>query len=36
MVGSLNRGGQLVALVKVGGLLYQVRPGQYLARTTDG
>lgn len=32
MVGSLNRGGRLVALVKVGGLLYQVRPGQYLGQ----
>lgn len=32
MVGSLNRSGQLVALVKVGGLLYQVRPGQYLGQ----
>lgn len=30
MVGSLNRGGSLVALVKVGGLLYQVKPGNYL------
>jgi type IV pilus assembly protein PilP len=30
MVGSLNRGGQLVALVKVDNLLYQVRPGNYL------
>lgn len=30
MVGSLNRGGALVALVKVGGLLYQVKQGNYL------
>jgi type IV pilus assembly protein PilP len=30
MVGSLNRQGQLVALVKVDALLYQVRPGSYL------
>ena len=32
MVGSLNRGGSLVALVKVGGLLYQVKPGNYLGQ----
>lgn len=32
MVGSLNRGGQLVALVRVDKLLYQVRPGQYLGQ----
>lgn len=32
MVGSLNRQGQLVALVKVDSLLYQVRPGQYLGQ----
>ena len=32
MVGSLNRQGQLVALVKVDNLLYQVRPGQYLGQ----
>lgn len=32
MVGSLNRGGQLVALVKVENLLYQVRPGNYLGQ----
>lgn len=32
MVGSLNRGGQLVALVKVDNLLYQVKPGQYLGQ----
>ncbi|MDO8276829.1 MAG: pilus assembly protein PilP [Burkholderiaceae bacterium] len=32
MVGSLNRGGQLVALVKVENLLYQVRPGSYLGQ----
>lgn len=30
MVGSLNKGGQRVALVKVENLLYQVRPGNYL------
>lgn len=32
MVGSLNREGQLVALVKVDKLLYQVRPGSYLGQ----
>jgi type IV pilus assembly protein PilP len=32
MVGSLNREGQLVALVKVDSLLYQVRPGSYLGQ----
>lgn len=32
MVGSLNRDGQLVALVKVDRLLYQVRPGNYLGQ----
>lgn len=32
MVGSLNRGGQLVALVKVDSLLYQVRSGGYLGQ----
>lgn len=32
MVGSLNRQGQLVALIKVDNLLYQVRPGQYLGQ----
>ncbi len=32
MVGSLNRGGQLVALVRVDGLLYQVKSGQYLGQ----
>lgn len=32
MVGSLNRDGQLVALVKVANLLYQVRPGSYLGQ----
>ena len=32
MVGSLSRQGQLVALVKVDNLLYQVRPGQYLGQ----
>lgn len=30
LVGSLDRNGSLVALVKVGGLLYQVKPGNYL------
>jgi len=32
MVGSLNRQGQLVALIKVGSLLYQVTPGSYLGQ----
>ncbi len=32
MVGSLVRGGQPVALVKVDNLLYQVRPGNYLGQ----
>jgi type IV pilus assembly protein PilP len=32
MVGSLNREGQLVALVKVDNLLYQVRAGNYLGQ----
>lgn len=32
MVGSLNRDGKLVALVKVDNLLYQVRPGSYLGQ----
>lgn len=32
MVGSLNRDGQLVALVKVDNLLYQVRAGNYLGQ----
>lgn len=32
MVGSLNRQGQRVALVKVESLLYQVRPGSYLGQ----
>lgn len=32
LVGSLNRDGQLVALVKVDNLLYQVRPGNYLGQ----
>lgn len=32
LVGSLNREGQLVALVKVGDLLYQVKPGHYLGQ----
>ncbi len=32
LVGSLLRGGQPVALVTVGRLLYQVRPGEYLGQ----
>lgn len=32
MVGSLSRGGQLVALIKVESLLYQVRAGSYLGQ----
>lgn len=32
MVGSLNRQGQLVALIKVDNLLYQVRAGSYLGQ----
>lgn len=32
MVGSLNRDGKLVALVRVDNLLYQVRPGNYLGQ----
>ena len=32
MVGSLNRDGRLVALVKVDSLLYQVRSGSYLGQ----
>ncbi|AOS77875.1 MULTISPECIES: pilus assembly protein PilP [Hydrogenophaga] len=32
MVGSLDRSGQLVALIKVDRLLYQVRQGQYLGQ----
>jgi type IV pilus assembly protein PilP len=32
MVGTLNRDGRLVALVKVGSLLYQVRSGGYLGQ----
>ena len=32
MVGSLNRKGELVALVKVDQLLYQVKPGSYLGQ----
>jgi type IV pilus assembly protein PilP len=32
MVGSLNRQGQLVALVKVDNLLYQVKSGNYLGQ----
>lgn len=32
MVGSLTRDGQLVALVRVDNLLYQVRPGNYLGQ----
>jgi type IV pilus assembly protein PilP len=31
-VGSLNQGGQPVALVSVGKLLYQVRPGDHLGQ----
>ena len=30
MVGSLNKGGHLVAIVRVDNLLYQVKPGHYL------
>ncbi len=33
MVGSLNKAGQLVALVRVDNLLYQVRPGNYLGQS---
>ena len=32
MVGSLNRNGELIALIKVDRLLYQVRPGHYLGQ----
>jgi len=32
MVGSLDRKGQLVALIRVDGLLYQVKPGNYLGQ----
>ncbi len=32
MVGSLNKSGQLVALIRVDNLLYQVRPGNYLGQ----
>ncbi len=32
LVGSLNKGGQPVALIKVDSLLYQVRPGNYLGQ----
>lgn len=32
MVGSLNRNGQLVGLLKVDSLLYQVAPGNYLGQ----
>lgn len=32
MVGSVMRGGQPVALVKVDNLLYQIRPGNYLGQ----
>ena len=32
LVGSINRAGQLVALVKVNNLLYQVRTGDYLGQ----
>jgi type IV pilus assembly protein PilP len=30
MVGSFNKGGQLVAIIKVDNLLYQIKPGNYL------
>ena len=32
MVGSLDRNGELIALIKVDRLLYQVRPGHYLGQ----
>lgn len=32
LVGSLTKQGQLVALIKVNGLLYQVKSGQYLGQ----
>ena len=32
MVGSLNREGKLIALLRVGSLLYQVTPGNYLGQ----
>lgn len=32
MVGTLDKNGQMVALVKVDSLLYQVRPGNYLGQ----
>jgi type IV pilus assembly protein PilP len=32
MVGILNKGGKMVALVRVNNLLYQVRPGNYLGQ----
>lgn len=32
MVGSLNRNGELIALIKVDRLLYQVKPGHYLGQ----
>lgn len=32
MVGLLNKGGKIVALVRVNGLLYQVKPGNYLGQ----
>ncbi len=32
MVGSLDKAGQLVALVRVDNLVYQVRPGNYLGQ----
>ena len=32
MVGSLTRGSQLVALVRVGAMLYQVRVGEYMGQ----
>lgn len=32
MVGSLNKAGQLVALVQINNLLYQVKPGNYMGQ----
>lgn len=32
MVGSLDQRGTRIALIRVGGLIYQVRPGQYLGQ----
>lgn len=32
MVGSLNKSGQLVALVQINNLLYQVKPGNYMGQ----